>query len=275
MKWDLLLDGFGLLEAPCIDPSGRLCFTDRTPPGRLLRIEADGSVTTLAKRAHVGGLVPHAAGGLVASGHTVAVITEDQPERVLLEPATGWGFNDLGTDSAGRVFVGRIDNDPMPPALGQGGSLWRISNDGGTSQYYDGINLTNGIGVSPDGAWLYHNDTGAKCVWASGLTGDGIPVNRRRLHQFQGESPDGMAIDESGCVWIALIGSGRLARLTPEGAVDQVVEGPSDWTASICFDGRDIYAVTFGGAPYDPERSGGIYQARAEVAGAVIHPAQV
>src|SRR3984893_12223514 len=177
--------------------------------------------------------------------------------------------------SSPRRAGGSMTSPPMPLALGQGGSLWRISNGGDIAQYYDGIKLTNGIGVSPDGAWLYHNDTGAKCVWASGLTGDGIPGNRRWLHQFQGESPDGMAIDESGYVWIALIGSGRLARLTPEGAVDQVVEGPSDWIASICFDGRDIYAVTFGGAPYDPERSGGIYRARAEVAGAVIHPAQV
>jgi D-xylonolactonase len=171
--------------------------------------------------------------------------------------------------------VGRFDHDPMPPALGRGGSLWRISRGGGVTQHYDGIEVTNGIGVSPDGAWLYHNDTGAKTVWVSALTEDGIPVNRRRLHQFQGQSPDGMAIDESGCLWIALMGSGRFARLTPEGAVDQLAEGPADWTASICFDGRDIYAVTFGGAPYDPRRSGGIYRARAEVAGAVIHPAQV
>lgn len=274
MKWDLLVDGFGRLEAPCIDLSGRLCFTDRTPPGRVLRIEPDGTVTHLAERAHVGGLVPHADGGLVASGHTVSVIAEGQPDRVLLDPGSGWGFNDLGTDPAGRVYVGRFDADPLPPALGQGGSLWRISAEGATARYYDRIKLTNGIGISPNGRWLYHNDTGAKTVWASELTEDGVPVRRRPLHQFQGMGPDGMAIDESGCVWIALMGSGRLARLTPDGDVDQVIEGPSAWTASLCFDGRDIYAVTFGGAPYDTERSGGIYRARAAVAGAAVHPAQ-
>jgi xylono-1,5-lactonase len=274
MKWDLLRDGFGRLEAPCFDLAGRLCFTDRTPPGRILRIEADGSTTQLAERGHVGGLVPHAAGGLVASGHAVSLISEDEPERVLLEHGTGWGFNDLGTDSAGRVFVGRFDTDPMPPASGQGGSLWRIDNGGDVAQYYDGIKLTNGIGVSPEGAWLYHNDTGALTVWASELADEGVPVSRRPLYQFQGERPDGLAIDESGCVWIALMGSGRLARLTPQGTLDQVVEAPSTWTASLCFDGRDLYAVTFG-APYDPHRTGAIYRATADVAGAVVHPAQI
>ena len=63
-----------------------------------------------------------------------------------------------------------------------------------------------------------------------------------------------MAIDESGCLWVAAIGSGKLIRVTPNGEEDQVSEGPEDWTSSVCFGGvdrRDLYAVTFGGEPYD------------------------
>jgi sugar lactone lactonase YvrE len=276
--WELLVDGFGRLEAPCEDREGRLCFADRTPPGRVLRLEADGTVTTLAERAHVGGLVAHADGGLVASGHRVSVIGADGPERVLLEPGSGWGFNDLGTDAEGRVFVGRFDADPMPPVSGQGGSLWRIGPGGSIDHCYDGVQLTNGVGVAPDGSCLYHNDTTPRMVWASALDEEGLPVNRRAFYQFEEGSPDGLAVDEAGCVWVVLIGSGRLVRLTPDGEQDRVVRGPRDWTASVCFggsDNRDLYAVTFGGPPYDPDHSGAVFRARLEVGGAPVRPARV
>ncbi len=278
LDWELVADGFDRLEAPCFDQEGRLCFSDRTPPGKVLRIEQDGSVTTLFERAYVGGLVPHSQGGLVASGRNVSLLADDGSQRVLLEAEPGWGFNDLCTDSEGRVFVGRFDVDPHPPVSGQRGSMWRISEGGSVEHCYDGIQLTNGVGISPDGSTLYHNDTTPRVVWASELTSDGMPVNRHPLHEFKEGNPDGMAVDESGCVWIALIGSGKLARLTPEGKEDQVVNGPTDWTASICFGPpgtHDLYAVTFGGEPYDPERSGGVYRARVDVGGTVVYPARV
>jgi sugar lactone lactonase YvrE len=280
LDWELVVEGFGRLEAPCFDLAGRLCFVDRAPPGRILRMEPDGSVKTLRERAHVGGLLAHAEGGLVVSGHTVSVIGEDASERVLLEPGSGWGYNDLASDSEGRVFVGRFDVDPHPPVSGQGGSMWRIGLGGSTDHCYDGIQLTNGVGVSPEGSCLYHNDTTPRLVWVSELTGDGMPINRRPLHAFEEGTggPDGMAIDESGCIWIALIGSGTLARLTPGGRVDRLVNSPQAWTASLCFDGkdgRDLFAVTFGGQPYDLEHSGGVYRARVDVGGAPVYPAKV
>ena len=30
LEWELLIEGFGKLEAPCLDLEGRLCFVDRT-----------------------------------------------------------------------------------------------------------------------------------------------------------------------------------------------------------------------------------------------------
>jgi gluconolactonase len=278
LEWELVVGGFGRLEAPCFDREGRLCFVDRTPPGRVLRMEANGSVTVLMERGHVGGLVAHAAGGLVASGHSVSLIGDDGSERLLLGPGSGWGFNDLGTDADGRVFVGRFDVDPMPPASGTEGSLWRIGPGGSVAHCYDGIQLTNGVRVSPDGAFLYHNDTTPRVIWASEINQDGMPDKRRPLHHFKDGGPDGMAVDESGCIWVALIGAGKIVRLTPDGEEDGVMNGPRRWTASLCFggdDGRDLYAVTFGGEPYDSEHLGGVYRARVAVGGAPVHPARV
>jgi xylono-1,5-lactonase len=277
--WEVVVDGYSRLEAPCLDAEGRLCFAERLPPGAVLRVESDGSVTELAQCEHVGGLVLHAGGGLVVSSRTVFVLEKDGTQRPLREPVGGWGFNDMATDSAGHVFVGMHGERPTgrPPTVAA--SLWRLGGDGSVIQCYDGIQLTNGLAVSPDGSRLYHNDTTPKTVWVSDLNGAGLPVNRRAFHRMEGEgSPDGMAMDESGCVWIAAIAAGKVVRLTPDGREDLVLDAPAPYVASLCFGGsdlRDLYVVTFGGEPYDSGRTGGVYRTRTNVAGAGITPAQV
>jgi sugar lactone lactonase YvrE len=276
-EWELVTEGFGRLEGPCLDEQGRLCFSDMRPPGTVYRLEPDGSVMKLADREHVGGLVPHADGGLLASGHTVAVLRDDGTERTILEPVDGWGFNDLATDAAGNVFVGMHGERPTGSAPTVTASLWRVGPGGEATRCYDGVQLTNGLGVSPDGARLYHNDTHPRTVWVSDLDEQGLPVDRR-VHAVVAGAPDGMAIDESGCVWVALVDSGRILRLTPDGEQDLVLEAPRTWVASLCFggaDGRSLFAVTFGGDPYDPDHSGAVFRTRVGTAGAAVYPARV
>ncbi len=277
-RWETVLEGFGRLEGPCFDSAGNFYFSDMRPPGAIYRLDPDGNVTHLASREHVGGLVPHISGGLVATGHTVATLQQDGEETLVREPVGGWGFNDLTTDSAGNVFVGMHGERPAAAPPNVSASLWRIGPDGQFSCCYDGIGLTNGLGVSPQGDRLYHNDTVAKVVWVSDIDEDGMPVNRRLFHELQYGSPDGMAIDEAGCIWVAAITSGKLVRIAPDGNEDFALETPSKWVASACFGGADaldLYVVTFGGDPYDAERSGGVYRTRVGVAGVPLTPARI
>jgi len=281
-EWELVVDGFGRLEAPCFDAVGRLCFSDMRAPGAVHRLEPDGRVTTLHDRSHVGGMVPHADGGLVATGSTVAVLTEDGTTRVVMEHPVGleggWGFNDLTTDSEGNVYVGMHGEVPTGGLPTVTASLWRIAPGGVVTHCYDGIQLTNGIGISPDGARLYHNDTAINTVWVSDLDDEGLPHDRRPHHVLEHGSPDGMTVDEEGGVWIAAIGAGVIVRVAPDGDVDLVLDAPRAYVASACFggdDGRDLYCVTFGGDHYDSEHSGGVFRTRVDVAGAPITPARV
>jgi gluconolactonase len=277
--WEVVVEGYSRLEAPCFDADGRLCFAERLPPGAVLRVEPDGSVTELAQTEHVGGLVPHAGGGLVVSARSVFVLEKDGTQRPVREAAGGWGFNDMTTDSAGNVFVGMHGERPtgQPPTVTA--SLWRLAGDTPAIRCYDGIQLTNGLGISPDGSRLYHNDTTPRTVWVSDLDSEGLPVNRRAFFEMdEGGSPDGMAMDEAGCVWIAAIAAGQVVRLTPDGRPDLILAAPASYISSLCFGGsdlRDMYVVTFGGEPYDPGRSGGVYRTRVDVAGARIIPATV
>jgi sugar lactone lactonase YvrE len=277
-SWECVVDGFGRLEAPCFDLEGRLCFADRRPPGAIFRLEADGSVTEVAKCEAVGGLVPHADGGLVVSARTVSVLEPQGDQRVVSQPVGGWGFNDSVTDADGNLFVGMHGEQPTGEAPAVTASLWKLSRGGEATMCYDGIQMTNGVGLSPDGSRLYHNDTTPRTVWVSDISADGLPIDRRAFFELNEGGPDGMAMDESGCVWIAAITAGRVVRVTPDGKEDLTVETPSKWVASLCFggpDGRDLYVVTFGGEPYDPERSGAVYRTRVAASGAPVVPATI
>lgn len=165
-KWDIVVDGLGKLESPCFDLAGNLCFSD-IADDTVRRIDGAGVLSVVVRdRPHVGGLTPHADGGLVASGRTVAVL-HGETERVVLDPDGGYGFNDLGTDAHGNVYVGKLAEKPTiePPAVM--GSLCRLGTDGSTRHIYDGIQLTNGIAFSPDGRSIYHNDSLAHVTWVS------------------------------------------------------------------------------------------------------------
>jgi sugar lactone lactonase YvrE len=45
--------------------------------------------------------------------------------------------------------------------------------------------------------------------------------------------PDGMAIDESGGIWLAVIGAGKIVRLTPAGDEDLVLDVPMPWVSAL------------------------------------------
>ena len=251
-KWDVLVEGLGRLEAPCLDLDGQLCFSDIADEGAIYRLRADGDLETVVRgRHHVGGLVAHADGGLVATGSTVAVI-DDRGERVVMTPEGGWGFNDLTTDAQGNVFVGMHGERPSANAPEIEASMWRIGRDNSITHCYGGIQLTNGVGMSPNGERLYHNDTLRRVVWVSDLSADGLLTNRRVFHELRDGMPDGMAIDDAGCIWIAAIMAGKVVRVTPDGDEDLVLETPMPYVSAVCFggsDGHDLYVTTFGGPP--------------------------
>lgn len=85
--------------------------------------------------------------------------------------------------------------------------------------------------------------------------------------------PDGMALDEHGALWVALV-SGGIARLAPDGGVDRRLEPPSAFTTSLCFAGRELY-VTTGGHSQHPELRGCVLRTTVDVAGAPVTPARV
>jgi gluconolactonase len=272
---ETLAFGYGLAEAPRVDAEGRLYFTD-VVDGGVYRLARDGSVSTvLAKRRGCGGLVLHEQGGIVVSGRNV-VHVRDGATRVLLEVEGALGFNDLTTDARGRVYVGSLRSSAFTSGPRNPGELWRID-AGGATQLYDGIEFANGIGFSPDGRTLYHSNYSEGHVLAHDVDDAGNASRRRVFAHVPHGNPDGLAVDESGTVWVALGSGGGIGRFAPDGGLTEIVDVPANFVTSLCFGGddrRDLYVTTADNTE-QPGRRGTIFRSRAPVAGLVAPLATV
>ncbi len=268
--------GYGLVEAPRVDDAGHLWFSD-VLGGGVHRRSPDGTVETVVpKRRGVGGLVFHADGGLVVSGKDVVHVRAGET-RVLLRVDGVLGFNDMTTDARGRVYAGSLRSSAFETGPRVPGELWRIAADGSTTTVYGDVAFCNGVGFSPDGRTVYHSNYSERHVLAHHLDDQGRGVNRRIFAVLPRGNPDGLAVDESGCVWVAMGSGGAIARFTPAGALDGIVPVPATFVTSLCFGGadrRELYVTTADNSD-DPARGGTIFRSRSDVPGLAVPPARV
>jgi sugar lactone lactonase YvrE len=208
--------------------------------GDVLTLRADGSV----ERSHVGAVAaalrPRPGGGAVlALERSFAVEEADGTLAVLPEVWRDRSirFNDGGCDPDGRFYCGTMAYDARPGA----GSLYRLDPDGSVELVLDGVTISNGLEWSPDGSRTYYVDTATGRIdlfdydAGSGLT------NRRPFVEIPSESgsPDGLAVDAEGGVWVALYGGGAAHRYV-EGALDAVVEVPTPKPTACTFGGPGL-----------------------------------
>ena len=166
--------------------------------------------------------------------------------------------NDGACDPQGRFWIGSMALDQRPGAA----ALYRW--DGRELvQQVDGLTISNGIVWAPDATRMYFVDTPTKRVDVFDY--DGEIQNRRTFATIDRGSPDGLALDDAGCIWVALYGGGAVQRFRPDGALDRTVEIPATNVTACCFyegslvvtgDGRVwVTDVGVGGPPAQPFRS--------------------
>ena len=271
MELEPIAWGYKLVEGPRTDAAGNLYFTDAMGGGVYLRT-TDGTVTTLVeKRKMVGGLALHRDGGFVMTGPNVAH-WRDGEVRVLFEAEGVNSFNDLHTDGQGRVYVGAIRSslddlkaEKIP------GQCYRINLDGSVDELYGGIEVSNGIGFSPDGHTLYHVDSTSKGIYAHDIDDAGNVSNRRHIGRaaFERGIPDGMCVDADGNLWAAHVGGRRVVKLSPTGDELDAIAVPAKAVTSVAFGGADMgdmYIVTADNLD-DEAKGGTIFRCRPGITG--------
>ena len=214
----------------------------------------------------------------------------------LLDPETG-AFSRLSRPEAGRPDYhfndgkcgpdGRFWAGSMPRSYaGAGGRLFRLGPGAAAARMADGFTVPNGPGWSPDGSVFYIADSPAGAIFRYGFdpaggAPDGGALGPRRVAVEPGLAPgwpDGMAVDAEGCLWSARWDGGCVARFTPGGAVDRIVDLPVSRPTSCAFAGPDLdlLVVTSGTAGMDEAAraaeplAGGLFALSPGVSGAPV-----
>ena len=196
----------------------------------------------------VGVAVPVEPGGaLVALAGRIVLLADRSPRDLATIPhgRPGMRMNDGACDPAGRFWVGSMALDLEPGA----GGLYRYA-DGELVRVLDAITLSNGIGWSPDARLMYYVDSLTYRIDVFDFDAASGEIRDRRpfvvLPRGSG-APDGLAVDEQGCVWLALYGRGRVHRYCADGSLDGMLELPVTNVTACSFggaDGRDLYLTT-------------------------------
>jgi len=143
-----------------------------------------------------------------------------------------------GSFIAGTLQVHHVRGTPVL------GGLYRLRPDRGVEVLARDFALTNGPCFSPDGRTLYVADSaiGTRTIWAFDYAPDAPLANRRVFTntEVHGAGPDGAAVDTEGCLWTALPRIGKLARFTPDGQLERMVQMPATHPTSLCFGGDGL-----------------------------------
>ena len=285
-----LTRGYGLVEGPLWMPEAAnlggatqsrptgLVFSD-VLGGGVFSVTENGTVNSVFEhRRGVGGIALHQAGGLVVSGRNVSFKSfSGAPTQVLLdrdEAAGNVGYNDLTTDQHGRIYVGSLGASPVfadgrEPASGD---LYLIDLDGSSRQVAEDIRLTNGLGVSPDGQWLYHSDSARRIVHRYRVSGNGDLGPKEDFAETSDGAPDGLAVAADGSVWVALAGGHGVAGFRSDGTFIELLKIPEPMCTSVCFGGArlDTLYIVSGSDGAATDHSGAVYCCAAPVPGLAL-----
>lgn len=173
-------------------------------------------------------------------------------EHADLSALAGGPVNDMLVDAEGRAYVGNFGSDVAAGEPLVSASLVRVDPDGAVAVVADDLVFPNGMVLTPRGDTLIVAESFAHRLTAFDVAADGS-LSGRRLFARLGEPPtplsieaasgagwpvpDGIALDETGAVWVADPRGDAVLRVREGGEiVDRVATGE-----------RSAYAVTLGG----------------------------
>ena len=245
--WELVMDGLGFTDAACSDAEGNFYFSD-LGHAKLYKVGADGKASVWfegnpkisgmkfgpderlygASQGSLGGPRDEKKTIVAIDPVTkqVTVVATDVAPNDLVVSKAGWiYFTDTG---AGQVIMCPTKTQKLPrPRVAAGG-----------------INQPNGIGLSPDGKFLFVSEYGGTNVWSFVLNEDGTLWAGERYMELrtptnQSDSGgDGLTVDQEGRPFVtSRVG---IQMFDATGRLGGVLTKPSDKACvSVTFAGPD------------------------------------
>ncbi|HEX6316290.1 MAG TPA: SMP-30/gluconolactonase/LRE family protein [Gemmatimonadaceae bacterium] len=237
-------------EGPLWHPEEECLYWMDIPDGHLFRYEARGGFLRVHEGPVLGAVTLQREGSLALLGiHGGVWLWRGELREVIssLPAVRGTRFNDALADPTGRILAGT-----MPTASAKS-LLLAIEPNGRCRTVLSDLGQSNGMALSQDHRTLYHVDTRAGVLQVFRYDVEtGTPESPRVIAEFPESEgvPDGMALDEEGCLWVAMWGGGCLRRLNAKGERIEELRVPTSLVSSVAFGGADLsdlYITTAGG----------------------------
>jgi D-xylonolactonase len=191
----------------------------------------------------IGALAPRAGGGFVGASERGLVFVDADMSgfHVFADPEAhlpGNRFNDGKLDPHGRFWAGTMDDAEQAAS----GALYRLDPGLRWSRQDAGYKIPNGPAFSPDGRFLYQADSALRTLYRYTLDGEGEARDKIVLARFDVADgyPDGMTVDEAGCLWVAFWDGWCVRRLSPAGEPIGLVALPVRRPTSCAFGGDEL-----------------------------------
>lgn len=154
-------------------------------------------------------------------------------------------LNDGTVDPEGRLWFGTMDNGERKKT----GAFYSYERGRLRASGLEGISITNGPAISPEGRTLYWVDTLAGTVSSCTIGVDGtLGPSRQIIRIARAEGyPDGPTVDSEGCIWIGMYAGWEARRYSPDGELLGRVRFPVANITKLAFGGPDLrtaYATT-------------------------------
>jgi sugar lactone lactonase YvrE len=161
----------------------------------------------------------------------VFALQRDGRVRPFLEEVDGIALpptNYVGIDATERVWI-TVSTRKSPRALDYrpdcDGGFIVLADARGARIIADGLGYTNEAVTSPDGRWLWVNETFGRRTSRFPIRADGALGPKEVVTTYgHGTFPDGLTFDAEGHAWITSVVSNRVIRVAPDGAQHLVLE---------------------------------------------------
>jgi gluconolactonase len=234
------------VDGPIAEDDGSILFANNDASNVLKMDPATGLATVAFDNTNTGGALSRSKNGalFLAVRGLPSGIEQLEPQRKTFassfhgEPldCVGGVMNDLAADARGGVYFAVT-----------GGGLFYANPKGVVEQYGDGVNLANGIILSPDEKTLYVTNGGV--VLAFDVQADGSLKNQREFGKLRGgQGGDGSAVDAEGRVYVATGASADV--FSPKGDFLGSIAGPKGMHG-VFIGGKDkktLFGIVFYGA---------------------------
>ncbi|MEZ7884001.1 MAG: SMP-30/gluconolactonase/LRE family protein [Bacteroidales bacterium] len=235
------------MEGPAVDRLGNLYAVNYQKKGTIGKVSFAGKVSlfvTLPEGSTGNGIRFDRKGNMFVADYTAHNILKinrktKEIEVFAHEPAMNQP-NDL-TISRKTDIIYASD----PNWKDSTGNLWMIKPDGKVVNLERNIGTTNGIEVSPNGKYLYVNESIQRKIWRYDIAKDGSISNKTLFYSFEDFGMDGMRCDSYGNLFVTRHGKGTVVKLSPKGKLvkEYILKGKLATNLTFSQDESMIYVT--------------------------------